>query len=61
MVGAAFVAALAVLAYRRAKCVTAQLSGSWAFASALAPGLLGHTALVLALLLALAGRAPGLD
>ncbi len=33
-----------------AKCVTAQVSGGWAFAAALAPGLLGHTAVVLALL-----------
>ena len=54
--GPAFIALGGALAvHALAKCVTAQLSGGWAFASALAPGLLGHTALVLALLFAMAG------
>ena len=54
--GPAFTALGGALAvHALAKCVTAQLSGGWAFASALAPGLLGHTALVLALLFAMAG------
>ncbi|MBC7469057.1 MAG: MgtC/SapB family protein [Ramlibacter sp.] len=54
--GPAFIALGGALAvHALAKCVTAQLSGGWAFASALAPGLLGHTALVLALLFATSG------
>lgn len=44
----------ALAVHALAKCVTAQVSGGWAFVGALAPGLVVHTALVLALLFALA-------
>jgi uncharacterized membrane protein (DUF4010 family) len=49
--GPAFTALCGALAvHALAKCVTSWLSGGWAYLGALAPGLLGHTAVVLALL-----------
>lgn len=49
--GAAFTALCGALGvHALAKCFTAWLSGGWPYVGALAPGLLGHTALVLALL-----------
>jgi uncharacterized membrane protein (DUF4010 family) len=45
--GAATTIALALGVHALSKCVNAGISGGWRYALALAPGLLGHTALVL--------------